>query len=132
MMKIGLVGYGKAGQAAARVLVNDPGYELQWLWRRQGSETLPMEGHAGPLICGMENLDIGAWIVGHHDVIFGFPHQTVRLIHDSIRPEALGAGGAYARQELRHCTNGMYSFDDLLLGSIRQHLLTAAQKGASR
>lgn len=92
MMKIGLVGYGKAGQAAARVLVNDPGYELQWLWRRQGSETLPMEGHAGPLICGMENLDIGAWIVGHHDVIFGFPHQTVRLIHDSIRPEALGAG----------------------------------------
>lgn len=254
-MKIGLVGYGKAGQAVARVLADDPRYELQWVWRRQGSETVAMEGQAGVSIRGMENLDIGAWldqrpvdaivdfsnaeavqaygealrsrkimlvtaissytpeqlaylktlgedtrvlcspnitlginflllaarllrsiapfadvevveqhfrekpeisgtarkiaeslqlegdkvtslriggIVGHHEVIFGFPHQTVRLIHDSIRREAFGTGAAYALQELHQRANGMYSFDDLLLGSIRQHLLATVQDGAGQ
>jgi len=53
-------------------------------------------------------------IVGHHEVIFGFPHQTVRLIHESIRREAFGTGVAFALAELKDCANGFYSFDDLL------------------
>ncbi|MEY3922749.1 MAG: hypothetical protein RI915_396 [Pseudomonadota bacterium] len=62
-------------------------------------------------------------IVGHHEVIFGFPHQTVRLIHDSIRREAFGTGAAYALQELAQCATGLYTFDDLLLANIRKQLL---------
>lgn len=62
-------------------------------------------------------------IVGHHEVIFGFPHQTVRLIHDSIRREAFGTGAAFALQQLLDCENGFYSFDDLLMQKIRHHLL---------
>jgi 4-hydroxy-tetrahydrodipicolinate reductase len=62
-------------------------------------------------------------IVGHHEVIFGFPHQTVRLIHDSIRREAFGTGAAYALQELARCVTGFYTFDDLLLANIRKQLL---------
>lgn len=62
-------------------------------------------------------------IVGHHEVIFGFPHQTVRLIHDSIRREAFGTGAAFALEQLAGCDNGFYSFDDLLMRVMRAELL---------
>lgn len=62
-------------------------------------------------------------IVGHHEVIFGFPHQTVRLIHDSIRREAFGTGAAFALEQLAACGKGFYTFDDLLLRLMRKELL---------
>lgn len=58
-------------------------------------------------------------IVGHHEVIFGFPNQTMRLVHESIRREAFGTGAAYALEELAKCDNGFYSFEDLLMMKIR-------------
>lgn len=61
-------------------------------------------------------------IVGHHEIIFGFPHQTVRLIHDSIRREAFGTGAAFALEQLTGCDNGFYTFDDLLLRLMRAEL----------
>lgn len=66
-------------------------------------------------------------IVGHHEVIFGFPHQTVRLIHDSIRREAFGTGVAFALQELAMRSPGFYTFDDLLLQKMRESLLNTSQ-----
>jgi 4-hydroxy-tetrahydrodipicolinate reductase len=60
-------------------------------------------------------------IVGRHEVIFGFPHQTVRLIHDSIRREAFGTGAAFALSELANCAKGLYTFDDLLMARVRKH-----------
>ena len=62
-------------------------------------------------------------IVGHHEVVFGFPHQTVRLIHDSIRREAFGTGAAFALTELANCPPGFYTFDDLLLRKLKAALL---------
>lgn len=62
-------------------------------------------------------------IVGHHEVIFGFPYQTVRLIHDSIKREAFGTGAAFALGELATCAKGFYTFDDLLLQKMRGQLL---------
>lgn len=62
-------------------------------------------------------------IVGHHEVIFGFPYQTVRLIHNSIERRAFGTGAAFALAELAKCDNGFYTFDDLLMRSVRQELL---------
>lgn len=82
-----------------------------------------------------ESLDVGGdkitsmrlgGIVGHHEVIFGFPYQTVRLIHDSIKREAFGTGAAFALNELRHCTPGFYTFDDLLMKRVRAQLLAGA------
>lgn len=64
-------------------------------------------------------------IVGHHEVIFGFPHQTVRLIHESIRREAFGTGAAFALSELQACDKGFYTFDDLLMRRVRKHLAAA-------
>lgn len=64
-------------------------------------------------------------IVGHHEVIFGFPHQTVRLIHESIRREAFGTGAAFALSELASCPIGFYTFDDLLMRKVRSELLAS-------
>ena len=61
-------------------------------------------------------------IVGLHEVIFGFPHQTVRITHESIRREAFGTGAAVALGELSKQPYGFYTFDDLLMTMIREQL----------
>lgn len=61
-------------------------------------------------------------IIGHHEVIFGFPHQTVRLIHDSIRREAFGTGTAFALTLLANRPAGFYSYEELLLDMVRREL----------
>lgn len=240
MIKVGLVGYGKAGRAVANVLSNDQRYSLQWVLRsRSGSES--MDGRHEIPIIGIDDIDLNKWldenevdafvdfssadsifrygesirkrnimlvtaisayriehieflrdlgneirvlsspnitlgvnflmlaakllrniapfadievveqhfrekpeisgtarkiaesleldeekitslrlggIVGHHEVIFGFPNQTMRLVHESIRREAFGTGAAYALEELAKCNNGFYSFEDLLIRKI--------------
>jgi 4-hydroxy-tetrahydrodipicolinate reductase len=65
-------------------------------------------------------------IVGHHEVIFGFPYQTVRIVHDSIRREAFGTGVAFALQQLSLCPEGYYTFDELLMRQLRRQVFTPA------
>ena len=86
---------------------------------RKIAETLEVDGER------ITSLRLGG-IVGHHEVIFGFPHQTVRLTHESIRREAFGTGAAFALTQLADCANGFYTFDDLLLNLMRAELLGAA------
>lgn len=62
-------------------------------------------------------------IVGLHEVIFGFPYQTVRITHESIRREAFGTGAAFALSELIKREYGFYTFDDLLLRMVRDQLV---------
>lgn len=54
-------------------------------------------------------------IVGKHEVIFGFPFQTVRLIHESISREAFGNGVIFVAENLANRKEGMYNFEDILL-----------------
>jgi 4-hydroxy-tetrahydrodipicolinate reductase len=54
-------------------------------------------------------------IVGRHEVIFGFPYQTVRLIHESISREAFGNGALFAASHLLDKQTGYYTFEDILL-----------------
>lgn len=54
-------------------------------------------------------------IVGKHEVIFGFPYQTVRLIHESISREAFGNGVMFVAHNLKHKDPGFYNFEDVLL-----------------
>ncbi|NOT18840.1 MAG: dihydrodipicolinate reductase [Sideroxydans sp.] len=82
---------------------------------RKIAETLEVGGE------NITSLRLGG-IVGHHEVIFGFPHQTVRLTHDSIRREAFGTGAAFALTQLAQCDKGFYTFDDLLLQLIQHEL----------
>lgn len=54
-------------------------------------------------------------IVGKHEVIFGFPYQTVRLIHESISREAFGNGVLFVAENLKDANPGFYNFENILL-----------------
>jgi len=54
-------------------------------------------------------------IIGVHEILFGFPHQTVRLKHESIAREAFGNGALFAAKHIQDKNNGLYSMEDLLL-----------------
>lgn len=54
-------------------------------------------------------------IVGKHELIFGFPYQTVRLIHESISREAFGNGVIFVADNLMDKKIGLYNFDHVLL-----------------
>ena len=54
-------------------------------------------------------------IIGSHEILFGFPYQTVRLSHDSISREAFGSGIIFAIENLKDKIHGFYSMEDLLL-----------------
>jgi 4-hydroxy-tetrahydrodipicolinate reductase len=41
-------------------------------------------------------------IVGKHEVLFGFPYQVVRLVHESISREAFGNGALFALQNIKN------------------------------
>lgn len=54
-------------------------------------------------------------IIGTHEILFGFPYQTVRLKHESISREAFGNGILFAVEQLIGKPKGFYSMEDLLL-----------------
>jgi 4-hydroxy-tetrahydrodipicolinate reductase len=53
-------------------------------------------------------------IVGRHEIIFGFPNQTLRLTHDSISRAAFGQGALYAIKNLYGRTAGFYTMEQLV------------------
>lgn len=54
-------------------------------------------------------------IVGKHEIIFGFPYQTVRLVHESISREAFGNGVIFVAENLEDKPIGLYTFESILL-----------------
>lgn len=81
------------------------------------------EGTSGTAVKIAEALDVekeninsvrAGGIVGKHEVIFGFPYQTVRLIHESISREAFGTGVIFVAENLKNKDIGLYNFEDLL------------------
>ena len=53
-------------------------------------------------------------IIGVHEVLFGFPFQTVRLKHESISRESFGNGAKFALKEINLRTIGFYRMEDLM------------------
>lgn len=53
-------------------------------------------------------------IIGVHEVLFGFPFQTVRIKHESIAREAFGNGAGFALKELQKRDHGFYSMEDVV------------------
>lgn len=53
-------------------------------------------------------------IVGKHEVIFGFPYQTIRLVHESISREAFGSGALFVAENIKDKPKGLYNFEDIL------------------
>ena len=52
-------------------------------------------------------------IVGRHEIVFGFPYQTVRLIHESISREAFGNGVIFVAENLKGKPPGLYNYKDI-------------------
>lgn len=60
-------------------------------------------------------------IIGVHEILFGFPYQTVRLKHESISREAFGNGVLFAAKHMHDKSNGRYNMEDLLLPYFQLH-----------
>jgi 4-hydroxy-tetrahydrodipicolinate reductase len=58
-------------------------------------------------------------IIGVHEILFGFPYQTVRLKHESISREAFGNGVLFAAEHLLKKDKGLYTMEDLMLPFFR-------------
>lgn len=54
-------------------------------------------------------------IVSVHEILFGFPYQTVRLRHESITREAFGNGILFAVENLQGKPKGFYTMEDLFI-----------------
>lgn len=52
-------------------------------------------------------------VVGKHEVIFGLPHQTIRITHESINRAAFGTGAAFAGKWLADKAPGLYSMEQV-------------------
>lgn len=53
-------------------------------------------------------------IIGIHEIIFGFPYQTVRLKHESVTREAFGDGILFAIRHLKDKKRGFYTMEKVL------------------
>lgn len=53
-------------------------------------------------------------IVGKHEVIFGLPNQTIRIVHESISRAAFAEGAIFAAKWLMNKNTGFYSMEDAL------------------
>lgn len=64
-------------------------------------------------------------IIGVHEILFGFPYQTVRLKHESITREAFGNGVLFAAKHICEKDIGLYNMEDLLLPYFNTDTLAA-------
>lgn len=53
-------------------------------------------------------------VIGRHEVIFGLPNQTIRIIHESLNRAAFGQGAIYAAQWLMKKKKGVYTMEQAL------------------
>ncbi|PKM76118.1 MAG: dihydrodipicolinate reductase [Firmicutes bacterium HGW-Firmicutes-15] len=51
-------------------------------------------------------------IVGKHEVVFGLPNQTIRIIHESLNRAAFGQGAIYAAKWLLGKDKGIYTMEE--------------------
>lgn len=58
-------------------------------------------------------------IVGRHEIIFGMPNQTVRLVHESVSRVVFGRGAIIAAKWMRDHGPGFFSFDEIIAERIR-------------
>ena len=106
-MKVGLMGYGKAGQAVARVLAEDPRYALQWIMRRSAPPGSHMEGQPAIPVMGLDELDLDQWLDTHPvDAIVDFSDaSTLERYAEKVRQREIllvTAISAYSPEQLAY------------------------------
>ena len=53
-------------------------------------------------------------IIGKHEVVFGLPNQTIRIVHESLNRAAFGQGAIYAAKWLMSQQKGMFTMEQAL------------------
>ncbi len=61
-------------------------------------------------------------IVGRHEIIFGLPNQTIRLVHESINRAAFGQGAIFAARWLVDAPAGMYSMENIIADMFKRNI----------
>ncbi len=61
-------------------------------------------------------------VVGKHEVVFGLPNQTVRLIHESISRAAFGQGAIFGALWLADKGPGMYSMEQIMADMMSRNI----------
>jgi 4-hydroxy-tetrahydrodipicolinate reductase len=61
-------------------------------------------------------------IVGKHEVIFGLPNQTIRLVHESINRRAFGQGAIFAAKWIVNKPAGFYSMESIISDMFKQNI----------
>lgn len=128
-IRVGLIGFGKAGQAVCAELLKAHDIDVIWVMRRQtgagpdAAESVIGEFSPGartPLLgMGLDEKEhinsvrVGG-IVGRHEIVFGFPYQTLRLVHESISRNAFGQGALFALRALSGRAAGFYTMEQLV------------------
>lgn len=60
--------------------------------------------------------------IGKHDIIFGFPNQTLRLMHESVDRAAFGQGAIFAAKFLIKQSPGLYSMEQIVSEMFKKHI----------
>ena len=107
MIKVGLMGYGKAGQAVAEVLRNDPRYELCWVARRTKHAEMETVPETSIPVIGLDSVVLPEWLDAHPvDALVDFSSSdAVFLYGEEVRKRKLmlvSAISAYSAQELAY------------------------------
>jgi len=61
-------------------------------------------------------------IVGRHEVVFGLPNQTIRLVHESINRAAFGQGAIFGALWLADKGPGMYSMEQIVADMVSRNI----------
>ncbi len=61
-------------------------------------------------------------IVGKHEIIFGLPNQTIRLVHESISKRAFGQGAIFASKWLIDAPIGLYSMENIIIDMFKKNI----------
>ena len=68
----------------------------------------------------MNSIRVGG-IVGRHEVVFGFPNQTIRIVHESINRAAFAKGAIHAVKWLVKKERGMYTMEQVMSSDFTRH-----------
>jgi hypothetical protein len=109
MLKIGLIGYGKAGQAVANVLGADPSLKLEWIAKRTNLGTDRVSNDGATPVIGLDAIDLPEWLDAH----------PVDALVDFSSPEAVHLYGEEVRRRKLMLVTGISAYSDVELAYIR-------------
>jgi 4-hydroxy-tetrahydrodipicolinate reductase len=88
------------------------------------------------LMLGLEPDDVissirAGGIIGKHELIFGLPNQTIRMVHETINRRAFARGALLAGKWLMDSEPGLYSMEKLVFKRIREGLNEDAEEASA-